>query len=353
MDQDRVRCHACGRQFVPRLSFQTAVEDGCHRHYCSQACRNPALRGQAVECTVCRTPFVPTLAVHVLDAAGGRAYLCSESCRLAYVPAPAAARDQPPARALAVLNQKGGTAKTTTALSVAAGFAHLGGKTLLFDLDPQGNVGVSLGLSSARMSHHVVLGETSVQACAIAARENLDVIVANQGLAAAEIELARMEPAERNDRLRTVLAGLRGYDYVVLDCAPALSILNQNALSFAGEVLIPVSCDYLALIGVKQVLRTLQRVGEQLGRTIRIAGVLPTFYDARNKVSAEVVAYLRKTFGARTLPPVRRNVKLIEAPSFNKTIFEHAPESHGARDYIRVVEWLRTGEGRTEETRAA
>jgi chromosome partitioning protein len=354
VDNAKVPCGSCGRNFLPRLSFQTVVEGGQRRYYCSQACRNPALRGQAVSCTVCATPFVPTLAVHVVDdGAGVRAHLCSESCRMAHVPAPAPIEVAPPARAIAVLNQKGGTAKTTTALSVAAGLAHLGHRTLLIDLDPQGNVGVSLGVNSPRMAHHVILGETPAQACAIPVRDNLDVITSNQGLAAAEIELARMAPEDRTDRLSRVLADLRGYSYVVLDCAPALSILNQNALSYAGEVLIPVSCDYLALVGVKQVLRTVQRVGEQLGHPIRIAGVLPTFYDSRNKVSAEVVAYLRKTFGARTLPPVRRNVKLAEAPSFNKTIFEHAPDSHGARDYIRVVEWLRTGEGNSQETRAA
>jgi chromosome partitioning protein len=201
--------------------------------------------------------------------------------------------------------------------------------------------------------HHMLLQGLSPRICAIPVRANLDIITTDQGLAAAEIEMARSDPAERAARLETAMADLTGYEYVILDCAPALSILNQNALSYAGEVLIPVSCDYLALVGVKQVLRTVQRVGEQLGHPIRVAGVLPTFYDSRNKVSAEVVAYLRKTFGARTLPPVRRNVKLAEAPSFNKTIFEHAPDSHGARDYIRVVEWLRTGEGNSQETRAA
>jgi chromosome partitioning protein len=301
---------------------------------------------------VCGTSFVPTLAVHVVDNGAGRAFLCSEACRLEQMPAPVPEEQPAPARAIAVLNQKGGTAKTTTALSVAAGLAHLGSRTLLVDLDPQGNVGVSLGLASPRMAHHVVLGETPAAACTVQARENLDVITSNQGLAAAEIELARMEPSERYDRLTRVLAELRGYDYVILDCAPALSILNQNALAYAGEVLIPVSCDYLALVGVRQVLRTLQRVGERLGRSIRVAGVLPTFYDSRNRASAEVVKYLRKTFGSRTLPPVRRNVKLVEAPSYQKTIFEHAPDSHGARDYIRVVEWLRTG-GRATEERAA
>ncbi len=124
---------------------------------------------------------------------------------------------------------------------------------------------------------------------------------------------------------------------------------------YAGEVLIPVSCDYLALIGVKQVLRTLRRVGEMSGEPVVIAGVLPTFYDVRNKVCMEVLKFLRESFGSRVLPPVRVNTRVAEAPSFKRTIFEHAPDSNGARDYIRVVEWLRTGAGQApqESPRAA
>lgn len=355
MEQQRqVTCACCGRDFVPRFSFQIADSGGQTHYYCSQTCRNPALRGEQVACSVCNTTFTPTMAIHTLQTPLGRQYFCTEACRGAKRPEeqPPVA-EAPPPRVIAILNQKGGTAKTTTAVSISAGFAQLGHRTLLIDLDPQGNVGVSLGVSSPRGIHHMLLHGTSADACAVPVRDNLDVITADQGLAAAEIDLARADPGERCGRLERLLSSLRGYEYIILDCAPALSILNQNALSYAGEVLVPVSCDYLALVGVKQVLRTLRRVSEQTGREVHVAGVLPTFYDSRNKVSAEVVSYLRKTFGPRTLPPVRRNTKVAEAPSFKKTVFEHAADSHGARDYIRVVEWLRTGAGAAHVTRAA
>jgi len=336
---------------LPRFRFQSETTAGITQHFCSQTCRDPLVTGDEVPCSVCGRAFRPSLALHVADDADKRQYFCSPECRERQLPkekpAPAGA-----ARAIAVLNQKGGTAKTTTAVSLAAGFAQLGCPTLLVDLDPQGNVGISLGIQGPRTVYHLLFGNVPPRTCAVTVRANLDVITADSGLAAAEIELARLDPSVRMDRLSAAMAGLTGYDYVVFDCAPALSILNHNALVYAGEVLIPVSCDYLALVGVKQVLRTLRRVSEETARPVRVAGVLPTFYDVRNRSSAEAVSFLRKTFGMRTLPPIRVNTKLAEAPSTKKTIFEHAPDSHGARDYIRVVEWLRTGENTVEMTGA-
>jgi chromosome partitioning protein len=346
------KCARCGREFIPRLSFQRVTVGDATTFYCSQTCRNPALRGDTVDCSVCGKTFSPTLALHVTDSSEGRRYFCSAACR---APAAAASSAVPAvhARIIAILNQKGGTAKTTTAVSLAAGLARQGLRTLLVDLDPQGNVSVSLGLACPRLIHHVFLSGVRAAACVVRARENLDVIASDQGLAAVEIELARSPAAERTHRLRALLAGVGDYDYIILDCAPALSILNHNALELAGEVLIPVSCDYLALVGVKQVLNTLRRIGEELGRDIHVVGVLPTFYDVRDRVCAEVVGILRKSFGPKTLPPIRVNIKLAEAPSFKKTIFEHAPDSNGARDYVRVVEWLRNAEGILPTARAA
>ena len=306
----------------------------------------------AQSCSVCSKEFIPALAWQMVSTPRGQEYYCSQECK-ASTEVPSVVEPKTPARVIAVLNQKGGTGKTTTAVSVASGLAHLGHRTLLVDLDPQGNVSPSLGISSPRTVYHLLCGGLSAQQCVVPARQNLDVICSDQGLAAAEIDLARTrDELERAFRLDRAMASIEGYEYIVLDCAPSLSVLNHNALTLAGEVLIPVSCDYLALVGVKQVLRTLRRVAEHSGREIRIAGVVPTFYDVRKRVCVDALGYLRKTFGAKTLPPVRINTKLAEAPSVKRTIFEHAPDSHGARDYMRVVEWLRTA-GSNDLERAA
>jgi len=244
-------------------------------------------------------------------------------------------------RAIAVLNQKGGTGKTTTAVSIASGLASAGESVLLVDLDPQGSIGVSLGVHSPRSVYHVLNTGLRIDAAVVPLRDNLDVVTADQSLAAAEIQLARANENERLFRLESALAELSDYDYVLFDCAPALSILNYNALIYAGEVLIPVSCDYLSLIGVKQVLQTMRRLSEQTGRKIVVSGVVPTFLDVRSGACTNAYQQLHKTFGMRMTPPVRVNVKLAEAPRRKRTIFEHAPQSNGAADYAKVVQWLR------------
>lgn len=246
-------------------------------------------------------------------------------------------------RYLAVFNHKGGTGKTTTAVSVAAGLAARGKRVLLVDTDAQGNVSVSLGANSERSLYHVLVMGLRVSDATKMVRPNLDLLPSNETLAAAELYLAGRQNRDRVlcDRLSQAASA---YDFVVLDCSPSLSLMNQNALVFADSVLVPVACDYLSLVGVRQVIKTVKNVNSLLHHPVQIWGVLPTFYDARAKIAREAVSTLKSHFGDRCLTPIRSAIKVKEAPAQGQTIFEYAAGTPAAEDYALVVDRILDGQ---------
>jgi chromosome partitioning protein len=240
---------------------------------------------------------------------------------------------------LAVFNHKGGTGKTTTAVTIAAGLAERGARVLLVDTDGQGNVAVSLGLKAERSLYHVLVMGLAIEQAVTNVRPGLDVLPSNETLAAAELYLAGRK--QRDRVLATRLARARElYDFVIVDCSPSLSLLNQNALVMADAVLCPVACDYLSLVGVRQVLRTIKHVNKLLSHPVKLWGVLPTLFDARARICHEALDTLREHFGERCFEPVRLAIKVKEAPARGKTLLEYAPGSSAATDYVRVVERL-------------
>jgi chromosome partitioning protein len=303
-------------------------------------------------CTACGQAFRPAFVFQIaVTADGQRSYFCSLECRKSGLGDEAFRAKR--ARRVAILNQKGGTGKTTTAVNLAAGLAEREHECLLIDTDAQGNVGVSLGVAGERSLYHVLVDSADPTDVAVPVRQHLDVITSDATLAAAEIWLARQNPDQRS-RVMTKRLNLmqvsRRYDYVIIDCGPSLNLLNQNALSYADEVIIPVTCDYLALVGVKQVLRTIKDVERHLGHAVRVSAVLPTFYDGRTRLAREVLETLQGHFKTKCLEPIRLNTRLAEAPSHRKTIFEYAPVSHGASDYNRVVDWVLATNAQVETT---
>ncbi|WP_437320675.1 ParA family protein [Sorangium sp. So ce385] len=256
---------------------------------------------------------------------------------------PAVGAKRPPQRPagvpryLAVFNHKGGTGKTTTAVSVAAGLAARDKRVLLVDTDAQGNVSVSLGASAERSLYHVLVMGLRIADATRTVRPNLDLLPSNETLAAAELYLAGRQNRDRvlSDRLSAAAAE---YDYVVLDCSPSLSLMNQNALVFADSVLVPVACDYLSLVGVRQVIKTVKNVNALLHHPVQIWGVLPTFFDGRAKIAREAVGTMKQHFGERCLAPIRQAIKVKEAPAQGQTIFEYAPGTPAADDYLAVVD---------------
>lgn len=243
------------------------------------------------------------------------------------------------AMVFAIFNHKGGTGKTTTSVSIAAGLAQTGRRVLLVDTDAQGNVGVSLNKNADKSLYHALVMGLPLKTVIQSVRENLDLIASNETLAAAELYLAGRQNRDRvlRDRLSPAV---RGYDFIVLDCSPSLSLMNQNALVFADNVLVPVACDYLSLVGVRQVIKTVRNVNQLLHHPVKLWGVLPTFYDARANICREAVETLQKHFGDRCLPPIRSAIKVKEAPAHGQTIFEYAGASTAADDYRTIVNQL-------------
>ena len=242
-------------------------------------------------------------------------------------------------KVIAIANQKGGVGKTTTAVNLSAALAELKSRVLLIDLDPQGNATSSFGLQEVEGEsvYGALLGNDSVADKVLPTRlENLFVIPADLDLAGAEIEIARMK--DHLTRLVQALGVLRQdetFDYILLDCPPSLGILMTNALAAADELLTPIQCEYFALEGLVKIVRLIDRVhnsGANAG--LELSGILMTMFDARTKLSGQVVAEVREHFGTRVYETViPRSVRLSEAPSFGKCILEYDSSGSGAKAY--------------------
>lgn len=355
-DTTQSTCDVCGAGFEVRFRYQVREEQGAYVYVCSTKCQRSLLlggEGESTCCAVCSAPVEVEYPYQVAVKDGVRAYFCSLEHRQAWTPpsaAPTPTGREP--RRIAVFNHKGGTGKTTTSVNLAAAIAETGRKVLLVDADGQGNVGASLGIRGEKTLYHVLVNGLAVEEAVVPVRPNLDVLTSNEMLAAAELYLAQRPNRDRILRER-MGDRTRAWDVVVIDCAPALSLMNQNALVFADGVVVPVACDYLSLVGVRQVLRTLQNVQRHLQHDVELLGVLPTFYDVRNNISRDALTSLQKNFGERCFLPIRVNTKLREAPSAKQTIFEYAPDSHGALDYLKLVERVMPSAARPAPTAEA
>ncbi|MBS5955299.1 MAG: ParA family protein [Clostridiales bacterium] len=252
-------------------------------------------------------------------------------------------------RIIAIANQKGGVGKTTTAINLSACLAEAGQRVLAVDFDPQGNETSGLGIEKSTVEktiYDLLVGECEIDECLITnVQDNLDLLPSNVELAGAEIELLEIENKE--NLLKTYLEKIKkNYDFIIIDCPPSLNLLTINALTAANTVLVPIQCEYYALEGLSQVLKTVGLVKKKLNPSLEMEGVVFTMYDARTNLSLEVVESVKNNLNQniyKTIIP--RNVRLAEAPSHGMPINLYDSRSAGAESYrLLAAEVISRGE---------
>lgn len=245
-------------------------------------------------------------------------------------------------RIIAIANQKGGVGKTTTAINLSACLAEKGQKVLAIDMDPQGNMSSGLGLDKGSIDktiYDMILGEIDVEDVINKGTiENLDILPSNVDLSAVEIEL--IDEENKEFIVKNSIQKVRdNYDFVIIDCPPSLSLLTINAMTTADSVLVPIQCEYYALEGLSQLIRTVELVRDRLNPALNIEGVVFTMYDARTNLSLQVVENVKDNLQQniyKTIIP--RNIRLAEAPSYGMPINMYDPKSAGAESYMQLAD---------------
>ncbi|HSJ97556.1 MAG TPA: ParA family protein [Myxococcota bacterium] len=246
-------------------------------------------------------------------------------------------------RIFVIANQKGGVGKTSVAVNLAASMAHYGRRVLLVDLDPQGNATTGSGVDKGaceRTVYGVLLGEYAAAEAIRPCEGGYDIVPANRDLAGAEVELIAMD--DREYRLRDALApAAAGYDFVVIDCPPALNMLTVNGFAAADAVIIPMQCEYYALEGLSDLVGTLRKVKQNLNPRIEIEALVRTMYDPRSTLTVQVSDELKRHYGGKVFDTViPRNIRIAEAPSFGKPVLLHDPSSKGAVAHLQFAREL-------------
>lgn len=239
-------------------------------------------------------------------------------------------------KVICIVNQKGGTGKTTTAINLGTALASLGKKVLLIDLDPQSNLSYSFGIQNASPSIAEVLqGKQTIQTILT---EKEGVFIAPSSLSLADVEVSIVNKIGRENILRDAVKELKGFDYCFIDSPPSLSVLTVNALNTADEVLIPAQMEVLSLQGLTQLLDTVKEVKRVLNKALKVKGIIPSMFDARRRLSGEILESIENNLKEKVFKThIRECVKIAEAPSFAQSVLSYAPSSNGAIDFTELA----------------
>lgn len=242
-----------------------------------------------------------------------------------------------PAKIVSVINQKGGTGKTTTTINLGSALANLGKKVLLVDLDPQANLSYSLGITEPAATLADIFTDNRQLSEVLVDRGNLKILPGSNELV--DIEISLVSQPQREAYLKNILKGAKGFDYILIDCPPSLSVLTVNALAASDEVVIPLQMEVLTLQGLGQILATVSQVRDNLNPKLKVKGIVVVMFDKRRKLSQEIEDYLHENIEEKVFRSrIRLNVKLAEAPSFGQSILEYDRTSYGAKDYLALAE---------------
>jgi len=247
-------------------------------------------------------------------------------------------------RKICVMNHKGGVAKTTTAVNLAAGLSRCDKKVLLVDLDPQGNIDLSLRIQANYTLYDALLGNVPISRCIVTLAKNFDIITSKETLTKAEHYMST-QPKSRQ-LLRELLDTVQGYDYLLVDCPPSLGVLNQNVMAFCDEAFVPTSTDFLGHDALKKMNEIVKKINQSYDHHLQITKIIPTLFDKRTRICRNTLEDLQKENPGLLSTPIRLNSKLKEAPKYGKSIFKYARNSPGAKDYGKLVEEVMEMEGK-------